>query len=270
MEQNTTDPSAKNPTTEGAGPVAADSLAAESTRSGGSFGENRDSEPQAVKGSNSTFANEVTSSARTLPAAQNATERGDQSTEKKTLEGTKKSADTKKTETATDNEHQKPSTQTDKTKETSAEKKPSSTSRTSENTDPDTKSYAATAKSASDKPANSNSSDSRGTRDEQPSTTSDQPHSSSSADTAPTYVHSGISKTGGKPHGKNLTEGGFDSDDKNNASFDMDAVGSTNDPGRESLQNLTPAGADDGEKETATEGGVSGNERFGALKEESA
>jgi hypothetical protein len=51
--------------------VAADSLAAESTKSGGGFSENRDSEPLKVSGSNSTLANTDTSAADRLEPAPN-------------------------------------------------------------------------------------------------------------------------------------------------------------------------------------------------------
>jgi len=56
---------------EPAGAVAADSLAAESTKSGGGFSENRDSEPLKVSGSNSTLANTDTSAADRLDPAPN-------------------------------------------------------------------------------------------------------------------------------------------------------------------------------------------------------
>lgn len=64
------DPKQENP-----GPIASDSLAAESSRAGGAFSENRNSEPQKVKGSSSTFANTDTSSATTLAPAPSAAER---------------------------------------------------------------------------------------------------------------------------------------------------------------------------------------------------
>jgi hypothetical protein len=71
--QNTSHPERyENPIQEGPGPIAADSLAAESTRSGGSFSENKDSEPLGVKGANSTFANTDISSATILPPAPDA------------------------------------------------------------------------------------------------------------------------------------------------------------------------------------------------------
>ncbi|KAK2764437.1 hypothetical protein FQN54_009131 [Arachnomyces sp. PD_36] len=67
------DPARYNdPRQEGAGPVASDSLAADSTRSGGAFSQNRDAQPLGVSGSHSTFANEDTSSATRLDAAPDA------------------------------------------------------------------------------------------------------------------------------------------------------------------------------------------------------
>ena len=78
MLQHTTDPeSQRNPVKEGAGAVASDSLAAESARSGGAFGENRDSNPLSVPGSKSTFANTDTSGATTLPPGRDARDRED-------------------------------------------------------------------------------------------------------------------------------------------------------------------------------------------------
>ena len=52
-------------------------------------------------------------------------------------------------------------------------------------------------------------------------------------DAAPGYVASVVSEASktGKPKGKNITEGGFDDDPSNNASFTSD-IGTENDPGR--------------------------------------
>lgn len=61
-----------DPRKEGAGAVASDSLAADSTRSGGGFSENRDSQPLGVSGSHSTLANEDTQSATRLGPAPDA------------------------------------------------------------------------------------------------------------------------------------------------------------------------------------------------------
>ncbi|CAG8958112.1 hypothetical protein HYFRA_00000458 [Hymenoscyphus fraxineus] len=63
--QKVTDPNAPV-IKEGAGAVVSDSLAAESTREGGGFASNRDTDPFGPKGSNSTFTNRDTSSATRL------------------------------------------------------------------------------------------------------------------------------------------------------------------------------------------------------------
>lgn len=71
------------------------------------------------------------------------------------------------------------------------------------------------------------------TEDKFGDTTSAKSSSGGSADPAPSYVasvHSDPAKTG-KPHGKNITEGGFDSDPSKNASFNSE-IGDENDPGR--------------------------------------
>lgn len=76
--QVTSDPSRyNNPIHEGPGPIANDSLAAESSRTGGAFSENRDSVPLGVSGNQSTFNNRDTSSASQLSSAENAASRGD-------------------------------------------------------------------------------------------------------------------------------------------------------------------------------------------------
>lgn len=66
-----TDPSAAE-IREGAGAVASDSLAAESSRADGGFSENRNGEPLGVSGANSVFANENTSAATRLHPASDA------------------------------------------------------------------------------------------------------------------------------------------------------------------------------------------------------
>ena len=74
--QNTSDHERyTDPVNEGAGAVASDSLAAESVRSGGAFGENRGSEPLSVSGSSSTFNITDTSGAITLVPAPDTAER---------------------------------------------------------------------------------------------------------------------------------------------------------------------------------------------------
>lgn len=82
-----------------------------------------------------------------------------------------------------------------------------------------------------------------------PGSEDDGPNTSSSknAGDAPGYVSSVQSDPAqtGKPHGKNITEGGFDSDDSKNASFTSD-IGDKNDPGRaaeEQFQTTTQTSA---------------------------
>lgn len=74
----TTDPRAsRQPIEEPSGPVASDSLAAESVRKGGTYAENRDAEPLGVSGGNSTLNNTDTSGATTLPSTPVGALRGD-------------------------------------------------------------------------------------------------------------------------------------------------------------------------------------------------
>lgn len=72
-----------NPIQERAGQVASDSLAAESTRQGGGFSENRGSEPLDVSGSKSTLNTTDTSGATTLPKAPDAPARDGSDTQER-------------------------------------------------------------------------------------------------------------------------------------------------------------------------------------------
>ena len=72
-----------------------------------------------------------------------------------------------------------------------------------------------------------------------------QGENDSKVDAAPGYVASVVSNPGqsGKPKGKNITEGGFDEGDDQNASFNSD-IGDKNDPGRKAendMQRMTQA-----------------------------
>jgi len=62
---------------------------------------------------------------------------------------------------------------------------------------------------------------------------------SSNVDAAPGYVGSVASDPAqtGKPKGKNITEGGFDEGDDQNASFNSD-IGGENDPGRKAVSDM--------------------------------
>lgn len=91
-------------------------------------------------------------------------------------------------------------------------------------------------------------------------------NSISQGETAPNYITPVISH-GGKPKGKNLTEGGFDDDPSNNASFTAE-IGSENDPGRVSesvfqRQAESVAGAGG-----SRQGGTRGEGQYAVLEDE--
>jgi hypothetical protein len=158
---------------EGAGAIASDFLAAESTREGGKFGDNRNSEPQGVAGANSTFANTNTSGATQLDPAPDAEARS-----------------------------------------------------------PDSGPYPSSLGGQAKDLAVENTSGS-----------SDTALGGTSSDcVAPSYINSQF-LDGGRPKGKNLTEGGFDSDDRKNASFTSE-IGSKDDPGRLAEEKFVRENAD--------------------------
>jgi len=157
---------------ESTGPVASDSLAAESAREGGGFSDNRDSEPLGVSGPNSTFANTNTSGATRLDPASDAEARLAQ--------------------------------------DDWAEEKKLGAASTSYPTAADGQSKGLAVE------------DTRGSYQTGGAT--------SNGGTAPSYIDSQYVDAGG-PRGKNLREGGFESRDRDNASFNSE-IGSKNDPGR--------------------------------------
>jgi len=192
---------------EGAGAVASDSLAAESTRAGGGFSENRNSEPQGVKGSNSTFANENTSGATRLDPASDA-------------EARLAKEDAKE-------EHKLGSGAT---------------------------SYPSAAGGQS-----------KGLAVENTEGSYETGGASSNAGTAPSYVNSQFIKDQAGPHGKNLTEGGFESDDSKNASFNQE-IGTENDPGRLAEEKMQRTNADaGGDAAMPRQRGVTGDNEYSAL-----
>jgi len=160
-------------TDEGAGAIASDSLAAESTREGGKFSENRNGEPQGVSGANSTFANTNTSGATTLEPAADA-------------------------EARSSGAGSYPGSLGGQAKDLAVE--------------------------------NTSGSSDTGLG------------GTSSAGVAPTYVNSQYVDAAG-PKGKNLTEGGFESNDSKNASFNGD-IGGKNDPGRLAEEKFQRSNAD--------------------------
>lgn len=85
--QVTNDPQAGVRIDEPSGPVANDSLAAESTRTGGTYSENRGAEPLGVSGPQSTLNTTDTSSAKVLGSAPEGIDRKDIYAQKKYPEG---------------------------------------------------------------------------------------------------------------------------------------------------------------------------------------
>jgi hypothetical protein len=181
---------------EGAGAITSDSLAAESTREGGKFAENRDSEPQGVSGSISTIANTNTSGATRLDPAPDAETR------------------------STSNKSMHPGSLGEESSGLAVQ---------------DT--------------SQSNNGAVRGVSD---------------AGIAPTHVASKY-VDGGLPKGKNLTEGGFDSNDGKNPSFTSE-IGSQNDPGRLAEQKFQMENADAAEDAgMPRQQGITGDNSFDAL-----
>ena len=204
--QNTTDPAAKIPTEEGAGPVAADSLAAESVKAGGAFSTNRGSDPLSVSGSKSTLNNTDISGATTLAPAPDAAEREAKAAWQETSDETKGPGGVKYSDGAG-------------TPNLPGAHNPGG--------------YSGGSNAAKQQTSSSGNSSSRGeTTNTSGNAESSESNSNSSADSAPTYVTSVTDAAAdGKPKGKNLEEGRFDSNPKNNASFTSD-IGTENDPGR--------------------------------------
>ncbi|KAL9604051.1 MAG: hypothetical protein Q9219_000813 [cf. Caloplaca sp. 3 TL-2023] len=226
----TTDPTSyQNPIREGAGPIASDSLAAESTRANGAFASNRDSAPQSVSGSSSTFANTDVSGARKLDAAPDAAERE-----------------------AKEAWQEVP----DEARGTSGQKYPEGAGGVEFSGAHNADGYAGGSVGAQREMGGSGYTPSgmRGGAAPAPSSSSSSSSSgentsssSSRAEAAPGYVSSVTSDPAqtGKPHGKSITEGGFESDDSKNASFTAE-IGSKDDPGRgaeEQFQTTTQTSA---------------------------
>lgn len=116
------------------------------------------------------------------------------------------------------------------------------------------------------------SSDSHSSGGQSGDSTTAQSSSGSSAGAAPSYVSSVVSDAGksGKPHGKNITEGGFDSDDSKNASFNSE-IGGENDPGRAAenqFQRQTLESGNDAAPGVPRQKGVSDDGQFDVLETE--
>jgi len=206
--KNTTDPEASNYKQEGAGAVASDSLAADSSRAGGGFSENRNSDPLSVSGSNSTLNTTDTSGATKLDPAPDAQEREAKSAWQETSDSAKGPGGVKYAEGA--------GGQGDFSGHHSQQ------------------GYVGGPSSGQQQQSGSGAQ----------YNTSEGAYS---ADPAPSYVSSGYSDPAqsGKPHGKNITEGGFDADPSKNASFTSD-IGDKNDPGRAAENQFQRQGMESG------------------------
>lgn len=178
----TTDPAAsRQPIEEPSGPVANDSLAAESVRHGGAFADNWGAEPMGVSGQQSTLKNTDTSSASTLPSAPKGAMREDRQRQTKYPEGL-------------GGQGNFPGRHLPETGYTGG---PTTTKKQMGLHGGE---YPASEKMGGQQAAAASSSGYQ-------------------------------SNPNQKPKGKNLTEGGFESSDRNNASFNSE-IGSKQDPGR--------------------------------------
>ena len=203
----TTDPeSYEKPIEEKPGPTTSDSLAAESDKQGGKFSENKGSTPYDVKSDSSTFANTDTSGATTLDPARDAEARGDKADDQK--DDSEKGPGGLKYTEAVGGQGDFPGTHSLDGGYAGGSSKAKS--------ELQTKQSSSTQKDQSDSTEESSNTSGR----------------SIHVDEAPGYVKGDVTQQplNPKPKGKNLTEGGFDSDAPN-ASFNTD-IGSEEDPGR--------------------------------------
>jgi hypothetical protein len=302
-----------HPRAERAGPVAADSLAAESTRQGGGFSENRGAEPLGVKGSSSTFANTDTSGATILAPARDAKERDDNTTQNEVPGNLKGPGGLKFPEAvggqgdfpgvhnsenyfggSTEAKREQTSRSDEPVYQTKYSESQLSGKQVSEGTEQashsdhpkdETRKAGTDQTSGSDeinetgKPGTeqaSGSDDLADNREEtgtEPAPGSDdsvdktrETGSALSRDPAPGYTThvASSSALGGKPKGKNLTEGGFDDDASRNASFNPD-IKSEEDPGREAIKHFQGVTQSVSGNAGPTEKKISGDGQFDVL-----
>ncbi|MCJ1455441.1 hypothetical protein MMC28_005796 [Mycoblastus sanguinarius] len=222
--QNTSDPERyTNPTKEGAGAVASDSLAAESARSGGGFGANRDSNPLSVEGGKSTLTNTDTSAATTLAPAPDAAEREAKAAWSETADEAKGPGGQKYPEGA--------GGQPDFPGQHSLNGYAGGPTKAKEEVGGEGNYLRGPTGPSSSAGTTGESSDDSNTSG---SGAKSGPTENAFEGSAPGYVASVVSEpnNSGKPKGKNITEGGFDDDPSKNASFTSE-IGSEQDPGRQ-------------------------------------
>ncbi|KAJ5167082.1 uncharacterized protein N7482_005863 [Penicillium canariense] len=189
----TTDPASQQPIEEPSGPIAKDSLAAESVSRGGAFSGNRGAEPLGVSGNQSTLKNTDTSAATTLPSAPVGALREDRHRQEKYPEALGGQGDFPGAHLPESGYTGGP---------TAAKQQMGQ--------------HAGEYRASEHLPGQSSASGS----------------SKYFAGQAPSYINEVTGAyQGQKPKGKNLKEGGFSSDDDKNASFTSE-IGSEMDPGR--------------------------------------
>lgn len=253
-------------TQEGAGYINKDSLAAESTRAGGEFGKNRNAD---ISEDSFNPADEDTSSATKLDPAPDASDR--LSKELRDAPDNVKGPVGHKYADGVEGQgvfpgkisatgysggstraKQELSSKTEDAKDSTAE------SRSEENLDEKNHSKAYDHEKEGNKSQNraGHSSDSA----------SETYNSIPQGETAPNYITPVISH-GGKPKGKNLTEGGFDDDPSNNASFTAE-IGSENDPGRVSESVFQRQAESVAGGRGSRQGGVRGEGQYAVLEDE--
>ncbi|KAL8805160.1 MAG: hypothetical protein Q9182_002142 [Xanthomendoza sp. 2 TL-2023] len=247
--KNTTDPSTlQNPISEPAGPIASDSLAAESSNTGGAFSSNRNATPQSVSGSSSTFNNTDTSGARVLDAAPDAAEREAKEAWREVPDEARGSAGKKYPEGAGAVEFSG-----------------------SHNADGYSGGSAESAqRDGSYAPSGIRGGAAPGSEDT--STSSSSTNKNNAADEAPGYVASvqssaAATATSGKPHGQNITQGGFESDDGQNASFTAE-IGGSDDPGRAATEQFQTAAQGSAGGKGGVQGAVTKDGQFDVLEGE--
>lgn len=277
IPQNTTDPRSNIPTQESAGPVASDSLAAESTRAGGKFGENRGSAPMSVSGSSSTLNNTDTSAATTLAPAPDAQEREAKAAWQETSDSIKGSSGAKSDYESGSQQKSSGEHSTEEYSGGSSGVKSDSESGSQETSSGGHSTEGSSGGSSGAKPdygsgSQQKSSGSHRTEGSSGGSTSAQSSTGGSADAAPSYLSSAVSDAAksGKPHGKNITEGGFDADPSKNASFNSE-IGGENDPGRAAenqFQRQTMQSGNDAAPGVPRQKGLSDDGQFDVLETE--
>jgi hypothetical protein len=265
----TNDPAGRqNPIREGAGPVTSDSLAAESVRAGGLFAENRDSDPLAVKGANSTFNTTDTSAADVLPPARDAAHRPGPEEElpglgKGYVAGARKGSGTGSSKETQQHEQHTPSEGVSSSQDTKGS--------SGEHTSSKQHGTSAGKESGSGHEGGTQAAEHHhghhGGKKQHNSETTHQP------EPAPTYVKADIldQPLHQKPKGRNLTEGGIEEDAPNASS--TAEIGSEDDPGRLAEERFARTAAQsvldvgDGPKQNKT---ITDDDQFKVLGEEEA